>query len=138
MHDKLQVTTNLNFTFKFKDLIGQEVSSFPPLVRTPFPTGSCTLTEKDIEERLRQILQKSCPYSRDVMALQLLLVDGVLDYHDLLPTAEVGAALPPPPIGRRQEQIQSKEGVYPNAQPAHRRCILSPVLSPRPPFPPLK
>ena len=87
--------------FKFNDLIGQEVSSFPPFVRTPFPTGSCTLTEKDIEERLLQFLQRSCSYSRDVMALQLLLVDRVLDYHDLFLTAEVGAALPPQPIGRR-------------------------------------
>ena len=49
------------------------------------------------------------------MALQLLLVDRVLDYDDLFLTAEVGAALPPPPTDRRHEQIQSKEGVYPNA-----------------------
>ena len=112
----VQVKTNLNDIYiQINDLIGQEVSSFPPFVRTPFPTGSCTLTEKDIEERLLQFLQRSCSYSRDVMALQLLLVDRVLDYHDLFLTAEVGAALSPPPTDRRHEQIQSKEGVYPNA-----------------------
>ena len=117
MHDKSHNlnTINLNEQIKFNDLIGQEFLPFPPFVRTPFPTGSCTLTEMNIEERLLQIFQRSCSYPRDVMALQLLLVDRVLDYHDLFLTAEVGAALPPPPTGRRHEQIQSKEGVYPNA-----------------------
>ena len=79
----------------------------------------------------------SFSYSRDVMALHLLLVDGVLGHHELLLTAEVSAALSHS-ASRRNANVDGEEygdGRTPNASRRHR--LLSPVLSPRPPPRPL-
>ena len=86
---------------------------------------------KQSEHTLRQLHHLTFPHPRDVVALELLLVHRFLRHHDLLPAAEVGAALPQP--ARLRDAHGAEEGGGgAEGPPAPPHGLLSPEPTTRP------